>query len=1488
MALEISKDLTQAEQFEAAAKFAGVPATVLRGIWRTESAEGKNMLSAAGAEGHFQIMPVTRKTWEGRVGRKLDPYDFTDGLTLAALTLRENLQATKGNVPDALRMYNAGPDRSRWNNEETRAYASKVLGTDADTAMSTSEYDVRPTGFERPDADAAWNTSAYDLMSVTNKDASGATNKEFLSDVEKGIIAQTGVEAATVAAVAGTDGSAAALEARDAVRPNVTAVTNAAIEQLGTVPVGTGDGDSGWEAILDQATTAEAEQADADAITFGDKFGAAFDNNTLTAGLMHFLEKSAGPTSRPDANWNYLDNIEEVEQDRSEDEIDELREARSAGEVGLIKARQNQERESNRVLTTGSSTGAVVGYTLAAGVADPVGWVAGFGVGKVFQIAGAGSRAAFNAGNTARGFALAGSEGAVGNVLTTAALDAAGMHQSSYDYAASAGFGMLIGSGLGGLEWRGAARTQAQREFADMADRLDQSAAQMNAQLYQAASAEAGPTATPEEIATIATRINAEQEQRIMDVVLGDVDDSMRLFPRPDATATPPLPQQKIVPNEFLYTAKSGDEITFKVLDEDLAGTKVKRVIVVDPTTGEAAVDSLGRPVGNLIFNEAGSESATSLGVRVSPEYQRQGIATAMYKIANEQYGADLGDAKTGVFGEGRVSNRTTEGQALRENMDMDKVEVKPRTVASAELPKIDSLPGSILNTRKKRKAAYARYGLDVSIADDAERKIVGEMFARAERVLGENPVDVTRLKPLLSKVGWEATSTRMLLSDNPVMRAFAVVALENPEGAAGRKVTAAMTKAMRERVYLGNTLRDYDNAYTVWRNRQGGSTLRDFHDTTLRRRFDKEVYAERDRRWNDKAGQEIDPEIKLAADHLDAGYRRMGMDQDYIGTIGSARIDYNKAGYQPRRFAPGVVAQLNDAQRKAMTKALSSEFQATAGFDKEFSDQFAIKYIERINTKAKGAYDVPANLHSDDAADIVRDSLRALSMNEEQIAKVMGRFSRGGASHTKGRIDADLTTLYEDGAGGSMQLLDMVNTNNIELFRSYARRVSGEVSLAKYGIMGEQGLKELRMAMTVGPDGMRASSKELEAFDQVAAEFLGRPFGDQLGKWADNARSFTSALRLGGMGFNQFNEYANGVAGLGVMRSFKALAALPRLMGEVRAMKQGKPASNTLLGSMELYGGDFGMDGYRMQGMYDVNEGFEVYGTEALTVFDKAIRAGAHGNRVLSGHRAITAVQIRGMSEQIVQKSLRYIRDGKEDVALDDMGITAAVRDAMRKDINKVAKFGPGGEVLSFDITKLSDNAAAHAYMVAVNRGASQIIQDTYIGETGKWAHDGWLKLMTQFRSYSITATQKQWRRQSYTHGTARALGYLLGAMSVAAPIHMARVQLRAAGRPDREEFLDKELSPLAFGRSTMNYVASAGLLPDLLDITSSMTGGQLTGGRSGNTTPFVGGQIVPAAGAVNDVWKAAQTRDPHRMVKLLPGSNLPYLQAAINQLDE
>src|SRR5690348_5294699 len=207
MALELT-GLTQEEQFAKAAEFSGVPESVLRRMWKVESGEGTNMRSPVGAEGHFQAMPDTRAVFEKRLGRTFNPDDFTDPLTLAAYTMQENMRLANGKIADALRWYNAGAP-SRWENNETRDYVAKVLGTDGDTASSVTGFTT--AGTTPPPIEDAWGTSAYDLIQLRNKDISGAAIKEHLIDIEKGVIEQAGQQAAANAVVTGSNPYDAAL-----------------------------------------------------------------------------------------------------------------------------------------------------------------------------------------------------------------------------------------------------------------------------------------------------------------------------------------------------------------------------------------------------------------------------------------------------------------------------------------------------------------------------------------------------------------------------------------------------------------------------------------------------------------------------------------------------------------------------------------------------------------------------------------------------------------------------------------------------------------------------------------------------------------------------------------------------------------------------------------------------------------------------------------------------------------------------------------------------------------------------------------------------------------------------------------------------------------------------------------------------------------------------------------------------------------------------
>ena len=103
-----------------------LPAGLLDAVWATESGRGKNMLSPAGARGHFQFMPATAKQYN-----LSNPDDLTQSATAAAQMYGELLKKYGGDLPKALAAYNWGQgnvDRQGMDKApaETRGYIQKI------------------------------------------------------------------------------------------------------------------------------------------------------------------------------------------------------------------------------------------------------------------------------------------------------------------------------------------------------------------------------------------------------------------------------------------------------------------------------------------------------------------------------------------------------------------------------------------------------------------------------------------------------------------------------------------------------------------------------------------------------------------------------------------------------------------------------------------------------------------------------------------------------------------------------------------------------------------------------------------------------------------------------------------------------------------------------------------------------------------------------------------------------------------------------------------------------------------------------------------------------------------------------------------------------------------------------------------------------------------------------------------------------------------
>lgn len=1122
----------------------------------------------------------------------------------------------------------------------------------------------------------------------------------------------------------------------------------------------------------------EATEARRNEIDFTDQVGAAWDLFSGTSALRDLITQERFDH---DPNFDYMSQREVLEEGLGYDSVVHLRENARSLEHAMALRTQELERQEKEFVMSANGAGTALLAGLVGGVADPVGWVVGLGVGKALQLGGVGSRSLYLSGRTmaARGSLMA--EGAVGNVAIEAMLDASGRRVDATDYAYSAAFGGAFGIGLSPIAFRGMDKDAARAEF----NAIMQEAERQNARLYETAAANLGPNASADEIAAEVRNLHIQEGKYLDQIRLAMPSDEDRFLPTGTGLTEDLAPDLR--------------EATFGPVSDD-------------PLATTAAVDTPFR----------------------------------------------MGGIQDNLF----LSNRTS----LR-NYAME-------------------------------------VGLDgLRQTDPVRAKMIAEVMARADRWTARNPVDEARLNDLIGRAGrltpqFASTAQQLLRSNHPTARMIVGLLLENTTGASGRRSSAAIDKAMAERVYMGE-IEKLPHLYRQYRRDHGGSGIKDQFSASMYQRFNHELSEYRIQLQHGQRPEAPHPAVKAASDMLDRFYDRARRDQIAVSTPGHEGLPASSVGYFTRRLRPDAVQKMTNSQSRALRAEYSRQLNALWD-DPEFADRVAAQIVEHGRIAAAGGKEIPANLYSQSAAPLLRNALKntgrgQLKLEDPEIEEMVKRITTRGPSFTKARLDLDmLAEIRDPETGESFRLMDFYDTDQIRLAQNYARRTSGEVALAKYGVMGEEGLDVLRDALTFGRDGQKLSGQALddarEAFDIIASEFLGRPY--KKGEWfraADNLRLLTASSRLGGMAFTQFGEYANALPALGAAHALSAVKAFPRLINELRTGKD-----NPLLKSIELAGGELGTD-YKVNFPYQNLDDTFVHGQESMGAFTRIVRTTAHAVPYMNGWHYVHAAQVRGMAEQILHKTMRKVRDGVDDADLDDMGITRPVRDALRQDLDRIAKFDSKGNLIEFDIEGMSDPAIARDFVQAVNRGSKQIIQGTYIGETGKWAHNDLLRILTQFRTFSLVSMEKQWARQVALRGGLKTFGLLLGAMSFAMPIHLARVHLNSLGRSDREEYIESQLNPLVFGRAILNYASLSGFASDMLDVGTtlvSMTEG-MTGLESGlDMTGVRGfsdgdlGAIIPGVGYANSTLRALTSGNPENLLRSLPGGNIPWAVPLVNAI--
>jgi hypothetical protein len=1026
----------------------------------------------------------------------------------------------------------------------------------------------------------------------------------------------------------------------------------------------------------------------------------------------------------------------------------------SAKEREWKLGRLNERQENFRTIGA-HGAGAATFVSLGAGILDPVGWVAGLGVGKVAQLANVGAKTY----TMTRGI----TEGIIGNTLIEATMQASGDHVTAADYVYAAAFGAIFGAGGAAIANRvrtvhpdNESRPDVHREADDAAQASDLQAQDIQNNttefmhgLWLEAQTRAGPNATPDQIAQVATNIQYERANAFREAAHRPMADNERLMPDIDE-----LPGQT-------------------------------------PSTAAAAVPS--SMDGSLTAN---------LESQFSPLADRMAVG--------ERYGVTA-----------------------------------------------DTVP------------------------DNAQRLIDTEMLLRIDQ---QAPTfDEARLHTLSKLMPNALQSTAMILarSKHPGMRWIAGHLLEQPTQAAGPRSTAAVEHAIREREYNA-PITQYQDLYVAWRNQNGGSTLKDiFTKAQHWTEFNRAVSDARRARAMGMRNVEH-PTIREAADIMDGAYDRLRNDQRTSKTLGSENLPDSSIGYFTRAIdARWLLANPTKREpiRAEIERQLYDSWREFSNGNK-FAKETASRYIDRAIREAHGGGMVPTNIHDPHAAAGLRDALaQGTNLSPEDITKYIDRISRGGAKHTKSRLDLDTTGTLKDSNGADFNLADAFVNDQVALYRSQARRVNGEVTLTRRGIQGRKGFAQLRDLITLRSEaGKEASASELRALDQVIAEFTGQSFGSS-NRALDNVRVLTTVSKLGQMVVPQLAETANLATTLGVQSALRFSKELPRLISEVRKGKK-----NPILDSLEIPGGRIGEEHSAIMPWQDLDN-IELAGRDAPDMLSRALRAGSNAQALATGFRYLHAAQVRGASEQILHKTLRFVRTGENSAALRSMGFNEELSAALKADLKNFAKFDADGNLVALDIKQATDPQAMLALQQLTERGAKQIIQGTFIGERGAYVHDSFLKILTQFRSFSIVSMDKQLSRVRADQGTAKAMGLLLGQMSFAVPIHLARVQLNASTMEAkrREEYLKTQLAPDMLARSTLNYSSLGGLAGDIVDAGAALGGLEMSGVRSGQSS-FSGN--IPAIGYADGLVRGITNKDFSALVKSLPGGNTVYLTPLANGL--
>lgn len=457
--------------------------------------------------------------------------------------------------------------------------------------------------------------------------------------------------------------------------------------------------------------------------------------------------------------------------------------------------------------------------------------------------------------------------------------------------------------------------------------------------------------------------------------------------------------------------------------------------------------------------------------------------------------------------------------------------------------------------------------------------------------------------------------------------------------------------------------------------------------------------------------------------------------------------------------------------------------------------------------------------------------SKRALSIEdllENDVEKLYSRYSHDahGQSAVASVIESHRTSPTDD-LSGYKQLLDRVRRD----------------AAAAYGVRTK--------------DQMVKVNAEVLRLEAAFKSILGHRLGSdsRLAEAGKLLRSYNYLRVMGRAGLNEMQDFvgAIGETGFGTM-----LRSMPALANIVKQGQSGK-ISDPLLREIEAFWAA-GTDHFRgsVAHYLDPDAQIHVFGEH----FDNVAREGGRVMNVANLMAPVSSFNQRAILVAAEQKWLDIARSGKLPSAarLADMGLTAAEAQSIVGQMNQHATSKPGlfgRQIIAANLDQWEPEVRA-SYIAAMDRFSRSAVVRTDIGQMSRWMTTDLGKTIIQFRTYNITAYEKNLlrngRARDYQTFRTWAMNTLAGGL-----FYTAVEYINSLGRADASEYREKRLAPDMIARGAFQRAGYSTFLPGMIDSAIAPFGTALFDTRtSGLSSGLVRG--IPTVDAIENAFAAAR----------------------------